>query len=192
VAQPASTQRASRVEEHCGINFQPDLPLGLLTLALLASVELAKTARWLVLFGANHPPYRRCLQALVAGQITNALAPIRVGEAVRVSVLAARGDPLLLTVASVAGVKVVDAIGLALIAIVLVGTAAPPAAVWAMATGLVIGLGVAGLAWRAQAIRSWIVAKWAQRPGRVGSRVGTLLAGLRSAAGRRHSRPWAT
>jgi hypothetical protein len=99
------------------------------------------------------------LRALVAGQITNALAPIRAGEAVRVGVLAAHGDPLALTVASVAGVKVVDAIGLAVIAILLVGAAVPPAVGLIMASGVAIALGTAGLACRAQQVRGWLLAR---------------------------------
>jgi uncharacterized membrane protein YbhN (UPF0104 family) len=139
-------------------DVQADLWLGLLALPLLACVELAKTARWSALFGAYRPSYQRCLRALVAGQITNALAPIRAGEAVRVGVLAVQGGPLGISAVSVAGVKAIDAIGLAAIALALVGAAVVPSVGWPLAAAGVVGLGLgaAALVSRAQSVRAFV------------------------------------
>jgi uncharacterized membrane protein YbhN (UPF0104 family) len=138
------------------IDQQANLGLGLLGLALLASVELAKAARWAVLFGPRRPAYPRFLRALVVGQITNALAPLRAGDVVRVSVLAVQGEPLALTAVSVAGVKAIDAVTLAAVAIALVGVAVLPLVSWSLAAGVAIGCGAAAVAWRAKSVRGWI------------------------------------
>jgi uncharacterized membrane protein YbhN (UPF0104 family) len=136
-----------------------DLRLGVLVVALLACVELAKAVRWAMLFGPRRPAYPRFLRALVAGQITNALAPVRAGDAVRVGVLAVQGEPLALAAASVAAVKAIDAVTLAAVAIALAGAAVLPLVSWSLAAGVAIGLAALAVAWQATSVRGWIEAR---------------------------------
>ncbi len=124
----------------------PVLALAALALVPLAAVELSKAMRWAALFGPHRPPLARVLRAVVAGQLTNALAPVRAGEAVRLGVLSAQGGALVPAAASLAGVKAIDALGLAAVAAALIGTAALSQAAWGVAAGslvLVVGVGVA-------------------------------------------------
>src|SRR5262245_34772708 len=121
-----------------------EIGLAGLALAVLASVELAKTMRWRTLFGAVRPPFVACLRALVAGQLTNALAPLRAGEVVRLGVIAAQGGAVVPATAALATAKTIDALCLAAIASAVVGTAVAGGT----ATGLAVaaGLLLAGLA----------------------------------------------
>jgi hypothetical protein len=99
----------------------PDIALALLAIAPLTAVELAKAARWRVLFGASRPTYAVALRALVAGQITNALSPLRAGEAVRLGVLTAQGGAVVPGAAALAGVKAIDTLCLGSIAFAVAG-----------------------------------------------------------------------
>src|SRR5919197_6377007 len=104
--------------------MMPELSLALVAIVPLAAVELAKAARWRALFGLHRPPFARCLRALVAGQLTNALSPVRAGEAVRLGLLTAEGASLVPAAGAMAGAKAIDTISLAAIAAALVGSAA--------------------------------------------------------------------
>jgi uncharacterized membrane protein YbhN (UPF0104 family) len=112
------------------------LPLALIPLAL---VELAKTARWRTLFGPDGPAYYHFLQALVVAQAANALAPVRAGEAAGVGVLVARGGRIAPAIASLAASKALDAVGLAIIAVVTLGLALVGAAAWTVLGAIVVG-----------------------------------------------------
>jgi uncharacterized membrane protein YbhN (UPF0104 family) len=63
------------------------------------------------------------LRALIAGQITNALSPVRAGEAVRLGMLTAHGGALVPGAAALAGSKAMDTVCLAAIAFAVAGTA---------------------------------------------------------------------
>jgi uncharacterized membrane protein YbhN (UPF0104 family) len=125
----------------------PDLGLVALALAALASVEVAKALRWRALFGSPRPPIVPCLRALVAGQLTNALAPVRAGEVVRLGLVGAAGQSVVSATAALAGAKAIDALCLAAIASAVVGTlvagsvAVPPAIALAV---LLAGVALAG------------------------------------------------
>jgi len=125
----------------------PDLTLALLVLAPLAAVELAKAARWAALFGPGRPGYARCLQALISGQLTNLLSPVRAGEVVQVGVVTLRGGALMPAAAALVGGKLLDGAVLLLLAGAIVGTASlgssTPWLMVALTAGLV-GLGIAG------------------------------------------------
>jgi hypothetical protein len=99
----------------------PDIALALLALIPLTAVELAKAARWRVLFGVHRPSYAVALRALVAGQVTNALSPVRAGDAVRLGVLSAQGGALVPGAASLAGAKAIDTLCLGAIAFAVAG-----------------------------------------------------------------------
>ena len=99
----------------------PDIALALLALLPLTAVELAKAARWRALFGVHRPSYAVALRALVAGQVTNALSPVRAGDAVRLGVLSAQGGALVPGAAALAGAKAIDAVCLAAIAFATAG-----------------------------------------------------------------------
>ncbi len=86
-------------------------------------VELAKALRWQVLMGAARPDYPRCLRALVAGQLTNALLPLRAGDVVSVGLVKAEGGPLLAGTAALAAIKALDTLCLAGLAAAFLGTA---------------------------------------------------------------------
>jgi uncharacterized membrane protein YbhN (UPF0104 family) len=100
----------------------PDFPLALLAVIPLAVVELAKASRWRALFGVERPSYVICLRALLSGQVTNALSPVRAGEAVRLGVLVAQGGALVPGAGAMAGAKAIDAVCLAAIAFAVAGT----------------------------------------------------------------------
>ncbi len=116
----------------------PTLSLAVLALLPLASVELAKAARWAALCGEHRPPYHLSLRAVVAGQLTNALVPLRAGDAVRLAWLKAEGGAFVPAAASFVGAKAIDAVCLAAIALAVMGSAvlARPS------LGLVLGAGV--------------------------------------------------
>ena len=98
--------------------------IALAALPSLASVELVKALRWRYLLGENPPSFAQCLRALVAGQIANALVPIRGGEVVSVGILRVEGGPVVSGTAALLGGKAIDAIGLAALAAIILGTAA--------------------------------------------------------------------
>jgi uncharacterized membrane protein YbhN (UPF0104 family) len=100
---------------------QLNLSLAICALVPLGVVELVKAARWAALFGPRRPSYACCLRALVSGQVTNALAPVRAGEVVQLGWLAAEGGALAPGAAALAGTKLIDAFGLAVIGTALVG-----------------------------------------------------------------------
>ncbi len=131
----------------------PNLPLAVLALLPLASVELAKAARWAVLFGPHRPPYMRALRALVAGQLTNALAPVRAGDAVRLGWIKAEGAAFVPAAASFAGAKAIDGVCLAAIAAGVLGSAAfarPSVGLLAAAGVVLLGVVLALLGPRAR------------------------------------------
>jgi len=99
----------------------PELSFAALAILPLAAVELAKAARWRSLFGALRPPYAVALRALIAGQLTNQLSPLRAGEAVRLGVLGAQGGAVVPGAAALAGAKAVDSVCLAAIAFAVAG-----------------------------------------------------------------------
>jgi uncharacterized membrane protein YbhN (UPF0104 family) len=113
----------------------PNIYLVVLALAPLAAVELAKTERWRSLFGARRPPYAQALRALLAGQLTNSLMPLRAGDAVSLGVLKAEGGGLVAGAGALAGIKAIDALVLAGIAGAVVGRAALAHAWWSTAAG---------------------------------------------------------
>lgn len=82
-------------------------------LALLASVEMAKAARWQALYGDARPPFRRVLQALVLGQAANSLVPLRLGDAVRVGWAAPSASGVARGTAGLVLAKAIDAVILA-------------------------------------------------------------------------------
>src|SRR5919198_6573986 len=124
--------------------MMPELSLALVAIVPLAAVELAKAARWRVLFGLHRPPYVVCLRALVAGQLTNALSPVRAGEAVRLAWLTAQGGELVPSAAALAGVKAIDSVCLASIAAGVAGAAALAHSRWGLlAAGMVLVTGIA-------------------------------------------------
>jgi uncharacterized membrane protein YbhN (UPF0104 family) len=129
------------------------LPLALIPLAL---VELAKTARWRTLFGPTAPAYYHFLQALVLAQAANALAPVRVGEAAGVGLLVARGGRTVPAIASLAGSKALDAVGLALIAGLTLGLALAGAALWTLLGAALVCAAVLGLMLRGPVVRRWL------------------------------------
>lgn len=116
----------------------PDVSIALLAVIPLALVELARASRWRVLFGHQRPTYLVCLRALVSGQVTNALSPVRAGEAVRLGVLAAQGGAVVQGAAALAGVKAIDTICLAAIAIAVAGTGVLEQPSWAFVGGAVV------------------------------------------------------
>lgn len=136
----------------------PVIPLALLALVPLASVELAKGLRWQMLLGTQPPRYVQCLAALLAGQITNALSPVRAGDVVQVGWLAAVGNPLASGLAAVVAAKVLDALVLAAIALLLLGTSALPHS--SMEVLLLAAMLLAGLcvAYRPGRVRGWLAA----------------------------------
>src|SRR6266542_7103109 len=91
----------------------PSLPMLAAAVLWLATVELAKTVRWWALFGAGRPRFGACLRALVAGQVTNQLSPVRAGDAVRLGALVAQGGSLVPATAAMAAAKALDAVCLA-------------------------------------------------------------------------------
>src|SRR5688500_9533356 len=105
------------------------LPLLALALAPLTLVELAKAWRWRALFGPHRErvPYRLALRALVAGQVTNMVSPLRAGagEAVRLGVLAlvAGRETVVAGTGALAGVKALDTLCLGAIAFGVAGEA---------------------------------------------------------------------
>ena len=126
----------------------PELALAFLALIPLTAVELAKAARWRVLFGASRPTYAVALRALVAGQITNALAPVRAGEAVRLGALSAQGGAIVPGAAALAGVKAIDTLCLGAIAFAVAGASVFAQRIAGFAAGgLVIGAGIALALW---------------------------------------------
>src|SRR5919198_4484160 len=128
--------------------MMPELSLALVAIVPLAAVELAKAARWRVLFGLHRPPYVVCLRALVAGQLTNALSPVRAGEAVRLAWLAAQGGALVPGAAALAGVKAIDSVCRAAIAAGVVGMAAFAHSRWGLAVaGLLLATGIVLAIW---------------------------------------------
>ena len=102
----------------------PDLSLGLFALIPLASVELAKAARWTALLGPRRPAYGHCLQALISGQLANLLSPLRAGEAVQLGFLTLRGGAFAPAAATLVGIKVMDACVLLTFAISILGASA--------------------------------------------------------------------
>jgi hypothetical protein len=126
----------------------PDIALALLAIAPLTAVELAKAARWRVLFGASRPRYAIALRALVAGQITNALSPLRAGEAVRLGVLTAQGGAVVPGAAALAGVKAIDTLCLGSIAFAVAGASVfSQRSAGLVAGAAVIAIGVALAVW---------------------------------------------
>jgi uncharacterized membrane protein YbhN (UPF0104 family) len=145
--------------------------LSLLAVVPLAAVELAKAGRWYALCGPRRPSYARCLRALLAGQATNALAPVRAGDAVRLALLAAEGGALAPATAALAGAKALDALVLAAIATMVAGSAALAHAGWGLAVGGLVTLAGVVLALRGSAARGWLEAHPLARKARVGALV---------------------
>lgn len=133
------------------LSFSPSLAA--IAIVWLITVELAKTVRWRVLFGQGQPSFGVCLRALVAGQIANHLSPVRAGEAVRLGVLAAQGGPLVQGTAALAAAKALDAVCLAAIAGVVLGSAALRHGRLGLMAGALVAVGTVGLAVGAPRLR---------------------------------------
>ncbi len=124
----------------------PDLTLGLAALVFLLTVELAKAARWAALLGPNRPPYSQCVQALVSGQLTNLLSPLRAGDAIQIGFITVRGGALAPAAATLVGIKLLDACVLLVIASSIFGVSALGAsAAWVVA-GAAAACAAAGMA----------------------------------------------
>lgn len=118
-------------------------PLAMVALLPLMAVEVVKAVRWQALFGPARPSFMVSLRALVAGQLTNALSPLRAGEAVRLGALAAQGGSVVAGAGALAGAKAIDTVCLAAIAAGVVGAASLAHAGWGLIGGAVIaGAGV--------------------------------------------------
>lgn len=129
----------------------PDIALALLALFPLTAVELAKAARWRALFGVQRPSYAVALRALLVGQVTNALAPVRAGDAVRLGVLSAQGGALVPGAASLAGAKAIDTLCLGAIAFAVAGASVFAQRIAGFAAGaVVIATGVVLAVWGGQ------------------------------------------
>jgi uncharacterized membrane protein YbhN (UPF0104 family) len=138
------------------LSVSPEVLIALAAVAPLLAVELAKAARWRSLCGPERPSYSVSLRALVAGQVTNALSPLRAGEAVRLGVLAAQGGPLVAGAGALAGAKAVDVVCLVAIAVAVVGAATLSHARWgAVAACTVIVAGVLASVF-GRPLRSWL------------------------------------
>ena len=98
------------------VNFLPQLAG-----PKLGAVELAKAVRWAALFGPFRPPFARCLRAVVAGTLTNALVPVRAGEAVQLGLAKIEGTSFVPAAAALVAVKAVDAVCLGLLGVVVLG-----------------------------------------------------------------------
>src|SRR6266508_4173753 len=85
---------------------------------------LAKWARWGALLGPNRPPYSQCVQALVSGQLTNLLSPLRAGDAIQIGFITVRGGALAPAAATLVGIKLLDACVLLVIASSIFGVSA--------------------------------------------------------------------
>jgi len=131
----------------------PELSLALLAILPLAAVELAKAARWRVLFGQHRPSYAVCLRALVLGQITNALSPLRAGEAVRLGALKAQGAALVPGAGALAGEKAIDAVCLGAIAFSVAGMSIFSRSSLGLLAGFLVVLTGIALALRGQSLR---------------------------------------
>ncbi len=105
-------------------SLAPNLPLAVTAVVWLMLVELAKTVRWWSLIGAGRPRFAACLRALVAGQMTNQLSPVRAGDAVRIGLFVAQGGGLVPGTAAMAAAKTMDAICLTTIGALVAGSAA--------------------------------------------------------------------
>jgi uncharacterized membrane protein YbhN (UPF0104 family) len=133
----------------------PELTLLPVALIPLALVELTKAVRWRVLFGPLAPAYDRFLQALIASQAANALAPFRFGDVLGVGVLVARGGSIAAAAVSWTGAKALDAVGLAIIACLVVGLPALGAMAWSLAGGTLAAAAGLIVAAHGSRIRSW-------------------------------------
>jgi uncharacterized membrane protein YbhN (UPF0104 family) len=135
----------------------PDPPLLVATVLALASVELAKAERWRVLFGPDAPSYARCLRALIAGQLTNALSPLRAGEAVRLGLITAEGGRLVPAAAALAAAKAIDTLALAAIAAAVLGGAVLGERQWTLAAALIVLAAGALLLVGGPRLRVWLL-----------------------------------
>ena len=134
----------------------PALTFALPALLPLIAVELAKAARWRVLFGASRPTYAVALRALIAGQVTNALSPLRAGEAVRLGVLSAQGGAVVPGAAALAGVKAIDTLCLGAIAFAVAGASVFSQSSIGIAAGAVVIAGGVALALWGGKLRGWL------------------------------------
>jgi uncharacterized membrane protein YbhN (UPF0104 family) len=148
---PAATGRRAFT-----VNSMPELSLALFAIIPLAAVELVKTERWRVLFGAQRPTYAVCLRALLAGQVTNALAPLRAGEAVRLGVLGAQGGAVVPGAGGIAGEKAVDTLCLGAIAFGVAGASVFSRSSLGVAAGLLVLVAGIVLALRGEGVRQWL------------------------------------
>jgi uncharacterized membrane protein YbhN (UPF0104 family) len=136
----------------------PDPPLLVATVLALAAVELAKAERWRTLFAAAAPSYARCLRALVAGQLTNALSPLRAGEAVRLGLITAEGGQLVPAAAALAAAKAIDTLALAAIAASVLGAAVLGSGVWTLAAALLVLVAGTAAMLVGPRLRAWLLA----------------------------------
>ena len=136
----------------------PDPALLVATLVALAAVELAKAERWRVLFGSAAPSYPRCLRALVAGQLTNALSPVRAGEAVRLGMIAAEGGQLVPATAALAAAKAIDTLALGAIAAAVLGGAVLGGSAWTLAAAAGVLVAGAATVLAGPRLRAWLLA----------------------------------
>lgn len=134
----------------------PSISLALLAILPLMAVELSKSVRWRELIGVGKPTVLVSIRAVVAGQLTNALSPLRAGEAVRLGVLAAYGGPVVAGAGALAGAKAIDTVCLAAIAAAVVGAASLSHAGWGLVGGAVIIAGGVFIALNGRRLRAWL------------------------------------
>jgi uncharacterized membrane protein YbhN (UPF0104 family) len=138
------------------LSLSPEVLVALAAVAPLLAVELSKAARWRSLCGRGRPSYTICLRALVAGQVTNALSPLRAGEAVRLGVLAALGGPLVAGTGALAGAKAIDVLCLTAIALAVLGAATLAHAAWGVAAACAVVVAGVLASIFGRPLRSWL------------------------------------
>ena len=133
-----------------------DLNLAAVSILVLGLVEIAKAARWRILFGTIRPDFAKCLRALIAGQLTNALSPLRAGEAVRIGLIVAEGAEIVPATAAMAAAKAIDSLCLAAIAFAVFGSAALGSGRWGLIAAVVVLICGVALALRGKTLRPWL------------------------------------
>jgi hypothetical protein len=155
---------------------QADLAWCALAFAAVLLTTAAKVYRWQCLFPGRRPGFFRLAPALLAGQGTNALLPLRLGELTRSCLVGAdRGRAKAL--GTVAAEKTLDLLFLLLCAGVTAALAPlPPWLDGALigAAGLGSSLLVIAIALPQQTVRGWTE----MLPGRAGARLRSLLDGV--------------
>lgn len=133
-----------------------DWSLAAMSIVSLGLVEIAKATRWRILFGTTRPDFGKCLRALIAGQLTNALSPLRAGEAVRIGLIVTEGAEIVPATAAMAAAKAIDSLCLAAIAFAVFGSAALGNGRWGLIAAIVVLICGVVLALRGTKLRPWL------------------------------------